>query len=35
MVRVFDSILEVKGSNLIDGMFMTINNDKLTEYFHM
>jgi hypothetical protein len=31
MVRMFASILEVKGSNLTSGVCM-INNGKLTEY---
>jgi hypothetical protein len=34
MVRLFTSILKVKGLNLINGVFM-VNNDKLTKYFHM
>jgi len=34
MVRVFTSILKVKGSNLTNGVFM-INNGKLSEYFFM
>jgi hypothetical protein len=31
MVRVFASILKVKGSNLINGVFV-VNHDKLTKY---
>jgi len=31
MVKVFASILEVKGSNLTNGVFV-VNNDKLNEY---
>jgi len=34
MVRVFTSILEVKGSNFTNGVFV-VNNGKLTEYFSM
>jgi hypothetical protein len=34
MVRVFASILEVKGTNLTNGAFV-INNGKLVEYFPM
>jgi hypothetical protein len=34
MVRVFASILEVKGSNLTYGVFV-VNNGKLTKYSPM
>jgi hypothetical protein len=34
MERVFAPILEVKGSNLTNGVFV-VNNDKLTKYFPM
>jgi len=34
MVRVFASILKVKGSNLKNGVFM-VNGGKLIEYFPM
>jgi hypothetical protein len=34
MVRVLASILKVKGSNFINGVFM-VNNGKLIEYFLM
>jgi hypothetical protein len=34
MVGVFVSILKVKGSNLINGVF-EVNNGKLTQYFPM
>ncbi len=34
MVKVFVSILEVKGSNFINGVFV-VNSDKLVEYFPM
>jgi hypothetical protein len=34
MVRVFASILEIKGWNLTNGVFV-VNSDKLTEYFPM
>jgi hypothetical protein len=34
MVKVFASILEIKGSNLTNGAFV-VNNGKLTKYFPM
>jgi len=34
MIRVFASILEVKGSNLTNCVFV-VNNGKLTKYFPM
>jgi hypothetical protein len=34
MVEVFASILNIKGSNLINGVFV-VNNGKLTKYFPM
>jgi len=34
MVKVFASILEVKGSNLTNYVFM-VNSGKLTKYFSM
>jgi hypothetical protein len=34
MVGVFASILEVKGSNFTNGVFV-VNNGKLTKYFPM
>jgi hypothetical protein len=34
MVGMFASILEVKGSNFINNMFV-VNNGKLTKYFPM
>jgi len=34
MIGVFVSILEIKGSNLTNGVFM-VNNGKLTEYCPM
>jgi hypothetical protein len=34
MVKVFIFILEVKGSNFTNGVFVT-NNGKLIEYFSM
>jgi hypothetical protein len=32
MIKVFTFILEVKGSNFTNGVFM-VNNEKLIEYF--
>jgi hypothetical protein len=34
IIGVFAFIVEIKGSNLIDGVFM-VNNDKLIEYSRM
>jgi hypothetical protein len=34
MIGVFASILEVKGSNLTNDVFV-VNNDKLIKYFFM
>jgi hypothetical protein len=34
MVKVFTAILEVKGSNFTNGVFV-VNSGKLTKYFFM